>query len=199
MKFLNFKISRILLAFALPFLMIANQAQAGEGDNYNFRFRPVLAIIGFLDAGFDFKIADQWSIGPDAFYWHLNLDSNDDVFDDYEITAFGLGVRANWFKNGAFTNGLYVGPLVRYYDVKVETTDALTNITYEGTANGFTVGSLVGYGWFWDSFNMMLGGGLSVNLDNDKIKVTNSAGETKEYDSRPLAGLLFEYSLGWSF
>lgn len=56
---------------------------------------------------------------------------------------------------------------------------------------------LVGYGWFWDSFNMMLGGGAAVPFGESKVEVTDPNGVKTEKDVR--SGLAIEFSLGWTF
>lgn len=70
--------------------------------------------------------------------------------------------------------------------------------TSSGQASGFFLSCLAGYGWFWSSFNQMLGAGLAMGLGDTTISVTNSSGQ-KESVSVWGAGFTVEYSLGWTF
>ena len=189
----------ILLALSLSLAFVGPQAFAASGDTLNFRFSPILLVVGFAAINVDYAVAPNWTVGPQLHYWNFNLkNTNSDTFDEIKINAFGAGVRANWFKNGNYTDGLYVGPALIYSSVKVTGTDAL-GIDYEGTGSGAFLSCLVGYGWFWDSFNMMLGGGATAGLGDTKVKVKDSLGNEDEYNSNPGGGLALEFSLGWTF
>lgn len=171
---------------------------ASDSAEYNFRFSPIGLIVGSINIGLDIVVAPDWTVGPAVQYWRYKISSDDTIFSsDYEITAYSFGGRANWFKNGNFTDGLYVGPSLSYASVKLTTKDSLGD-TVTGSASVMLASCLVGYGWYWDSFNMMLGGGAALGLGDTKVKVETSSGSTTEVSSS-IAGVALEYSLGWTF
>lgn len=164
-------------------------------NDYNFRFHPISLIVGALSAEFDIRVSDQWTVGPEVNYWNIKFTSAGTSASTFEIHNSSIGVRANWFKNDVFTDGLYVGPFVRYTRATVNATGT-TSVT--GDASGIYFGSLIGYGWFWDSFNMMLGGGVALASGTSNIVVTESNGQRTEAPNNA-AGFTAEYSLGWTF
>ncbi len=171
---------------------------ASDSAEYNFRFSPLGLIVGSININLDIVVAPDWTVGPVINYWRYSSSSDRTVFSkDFETTAYGFGARANWFKNGNFTDGLYVGPGLSYANVKVTTTDS-TGDSVTGSASVMLASCLVGYGWYWDSFNMMLGGGASLGLGDTKVKVETSSGSSTEVSST-MAGVALEYSLGWTF
>jgi hypothetical protein len=182
----------------LSLLLLSGFSAAADGaDKYNFRFSPVGLIVGSINVNMDFKISDEWTIGPQLEYWHFTLGSDDVLLtSDYNITAIGGGIRANWFPNGVYTSGLYVGPSVSYTSVKLTTSDKYGSVT--GSVGAPLVSCLVGYAWFWSSFNIMLGGGLSTSIGETQVKVTDSSGTTVSVSDN-LTGLDIEFSLGWTF
>ena len=178
--------------------LVSLPALSESNDQFNARFSPLGLIIGGLYANFDVKIAPQWTVGPDLGYFRFSMKSDANYFlTDYKVTAYSLGARANWFVNGAFNTGLYVGPTLRYMNVKVTTTDGGGDVS--GETGGAFIACVVGYSWFWDSFNMMLGGGGTFGLGTNDIKVKRSNGTETSVTSNNIAGVVVEFSLGWTF
>lgn len=170
----------------------------GFGSNNNtsnFRFSPLGLLIGDVSIDYDIKVDPNWTIGPELSYLSMSLDEGSSFTSNFNITGYSFGARANWFNNGTFTDGLYVGPSIAYASVAVKTSDVNGNIT--ANASGVVTSCLVGYGWFWQSFNMMLGGGLSLS-SVDKITVTDSSGNTTSASTGE-TGLAAEWSMGWTF
>lgn len=187
-----------VLAITVCAVLFLNQPlhanEPDSADNANFRFAPLGLLIGLIDLNLDFKIAPNWTLGPELMYWHFNVTLSD---TEYDVSALVGGVRANWFKNGVYTDGLYVGPALLYTASKVKWTDGTDNA--EATNNAARLSTVVGYGWFWDSFNMMLGGGLSIPLGDGKIEARSSNGRREEINYSRSGSVAFEYSLGWTF
>jgi hypothetical protein len=129
---------------------------------------------------------------------HWNLRSSGSFTGDYDIKAFAIGGRANWYANGVYTDGLYVSPQFAFSNAKVSATDSLGN-SAEGEASSLIVSGLVGYGWFWDSFNIHLGGGLALPVGTSKVKVKNSDGTEESVDFSRTGRLALEFNLGWTF
>lgn len=181
-------------------LMFASSTFAAEkaANEWNFRFSPIGFLVGSVGVDLSKAITPEWTIGPELQVMKLSLPVSDgSVYtSDYEISSSRIGVRANWYKNGNFTDGLYVGPSLAYFAAKVTTTDSFGTVT--GEASGMLLGCVIGYGWFWDSFNMTLAGGATAGLGDTKITVTDSSGEVTDVSSAG-AGLALEYNLGWTF
>jgi opacity protein-like surface antigen len=191
MKLFSAVFSLLLLVAAVPGFA------AESGSTMDFRFSPIGLIVGSLNAGLDFQVTPNWTLGPEGSFWNRHVSAESSSYShDWDVKAFGIGLRGNWFKNGNFTDGLYVGPSLTYASVKVTNSDVSGDIS--GSASGLFVSGLVGYGWFWDSFNIMLGGGATMGLGDTKIEVTDSSG-TKSDVSTSIAGLALEFSLGWTF
>lgn len=187
---------RLILTLCLLLNPLAH-SEGASSNTMNLRFSPLGLVVGAIGIQLDFKIHSEWTLGPALSYWHVKLDSDPALFtSQYDVTASTFGARANWFKNGVYTDGLYVGPALEYASVKVKTNDSISTVSATGTA--LMLSGLVGYGWFWESFNMMLGGGLGVALGGADVEVTDSSGSKTKVKS-PASGLALEYSLGWTF
>jgi outer membrane autotransporter protein len=140
----------------------------------------------------------NWTLGPSLSYWNFKTRDDDNVFDEkISIKAYAFGARANWFKNGVYKDGLYLGPALTYAHAEAKVTDKTSGDEFKGTASAVVASCLVGYGWFWDSFNIMLGGGLSVPLGDRQVTVKNTTtGETEKDDV--YGGFTADFSLGWT-
>lgn len=185
------------IIFSAAFL-ISFAAHAGSDHTYNVRFSPVGLIVGGTYLNLDVKILPQWTVGPELGYYRFKIKSDAVYFNsDYKITAYSVGARANWFMNDAYNSGLYVGPTLRYMNVRLDTTDASGDVT--GEMGGLYAACVVGYSWFWDSFNMMLGGGGTFGFGAKDVKVTQSNGTQTSVSTNNIAGFVLEFSLGWTF
>lgn len=168
-----------------------------SGETVNIRFNPLLLLLG-LNGEADFAVDPDWTIGPSLTYYHLKTPSNSSLYmSDFELNGYDVGVRANWFRDGVFQSGMYVGPSVHYANITVTGTDS-SGVTRTGTASPILATAVVGYAWFWNTFNMMLGGGGTVPLGNSKVTITDSTGKNTDYPIN-LAGLALEFTLGWKF
>jgi hypothetical protein len=167
-----------------------------SSDTYNFRFEPISLLVGIANVNFDVAMTPDWTVGPQLSYG--NYSGGTTATNNYKlsVSTYGVGARATWFRNGVYTDGLYLAPSVTYQATKVSLTD--TSGVISGEANGVFVTGLVGYGWFWESFNQMLGGGVSLGLGSTVVKVRDSSGNYSE-TSIQQGNFALEYSLGWTF
>lgn len=172
-------------------------AFAAGDDTMNFRFSPIDLLVGSMAIGFDYVIAPEWTLGPEINFWNFNVDSNSSLLSEYKVKSFGIGARANWFYNGVYTDGLYLGPALTYRSVNIETRDSGGKITAD--ASTMVLAGMVGYGWFWESFNIMLGGGLAVPVGDTKIEITDSTGRKESVNYQRFGSLALEFNLGWTF
>lgn len=164
-----------------------------KAESTNLRFSPITPLIGALSVSADFKLSDKFTLGPEGLYWNFD-------FLGVKVNAWSVGIRGNFFGNGVFQHSWYVGSSLSYSDVKASTT-SITGSTVEAKGSGVALGVLGGYGWFWSSFNMMLGGGIAYSGVPTSSTVTESDGTTTDVEFRRLGGFspLLEFTLGWYF
>lgn len=182
----------LMTAFASNALAAKTQ-YASDSRKMNFRFSPLGLLFGYLNADLDFKVGQEWTLGPSLGYLSWNLDS---LGTNYNVTAYQIGARANWYFDGtAINDGWYFGPSINFVSVKVDSND------YSASTTGIGLTGIVGYNWMWESFNIMLGGGLSGATTPGEVEVTRKSTNTKEKVSvgRSSAGLALEFTLGWAF
>jgi hypothetical protein len=163
---------------------------------FDFRVNPVGLISGGVDVNLDFRVAPDWTVGIQGLYLRLNLNPTGIFTSDYDISAYGFGARANWFSNGTFTDGFYFGPSFEYLSLTLKTADASGSAI--GKASGLMASCLIGYGWFWKGFNIMLGGGYETIFGASGITIQDAAGN-KQTITANLSGLTYELSMGWVF
>ena len=162
----------------------------------NVRLNPLGLLFGTYDLGVDLTLGSAWTLGP-MIRFASTTGTFDDVGTEYAVKYLGFGLRGTWFYNGVLTRGLYLAPTLTYVNAGVTVRDRFGQST-EYSASGFMIGGLIGYGWFWDHFNLMVGGGLDVTFGPQTIRVRESGG-TSESLRTTLAGLAVETSVGWTF
>jgi len=187
---------RIQFWFLIGLCFSSGRVVANPDDSMNFRFSPLGALIGIYSTQLDINSGDQWTVGPSASYWKMTVDKKDNLVEDIKVEAWAIGVRANWYKNGVYSDGLYVAPSLHYFDADARSRDVLGEV--KGSGTGFTAQAVAGYGWYWESFNILLGGGVSVPMGNAKLTVTDSVGNRTESDAFKTR-IAFDFTLGWTF
>jgi len=183
-----------LICLLVFFVHAPVKAEATGGKN--FRFHPLGLLIGLVGVELDFAINENWTLGPELGYWHWRENSDSDP-DFRNLKAVSVGARANWFNSGLYKDGWYVGPSANYVSVEAEFYDVDDSVL-TAKASGLSLSVLAGYGWFWQSFNQMLGIGATARLGDTEVEVKDSNGEKKDIDV-PGAGIALEYTLGWTF
>lgn len=178
----------------------AKKTSYGAEKKYNFSFEPVAILVGYFDIAADFKMSETWTLGPVLTYWHTSVGSGDPTYtDNISLSEFSIGARGNWYLNGVFSDGLYISPILQLVMVKATTVSNGQNLS--ASLTGVSLTGLVGYQWFWNSFNMKLGGGLSLSTTPSKIHIqsNNSAySNDVSYDPTSL-GFVVDFMIGWAF
>ena len=90
-----------------------------------------------------------------------------------------------------------MGPSLTYAHVRVSTLDNAGQ-SVRGKIAGLFFTGLAGYGWFWECFNLMLGGGFTLGLNESKVRIQDSMGDSTDVTT-PITGFTLEFSLGWAF
>lgn len=177
--------------------MTAIKRHDTSADHYNLRLNPIGLIAGAINGDFEFKISDEWTVGIQGAFIRAKLSPTGIFNSDYNITAWGIGARADWYFNGVFNDGFYLGPSAEYLNVNVKTSDSFGPAS--GNAAGLMLACILGYGWFWDNgFNIMLGGGYGGVLGASGITIQDSVGNRQAITAN-LSGLTYELSFGWAF
>ena len=158
----------------------------------NVRVDPLRTLTGVPSVDVDFAVSSAWSLGPTFSYLNKTI-------DDFEATAYNLGIRGNYYFNGSvFTQGWYFGPSLSYLSVKVTDKNQVFG-DLEGSASGLAFTALGGYQWMWDHFNINLGLGPVFYTLGD-VTVKNSDNSYKEdFSGFSGAGIALEFTLGWKF
>lgn len=189
------KLSFGLLTLFLPFSLCVDAATPNHTTN--FRFNPLAVMLGGLTGTLDFRIHPEWTLGLEMGFINYKLTSNLGPPEDTDLWSHSLTVRSNWFKNGVFQEGMYVGPFVSYAAAQARLVDKNGNI--KNRADGVFAGAVLGNAWVWESFNVMLGGGLTLPMGQSKVQVENSNGTRTDAFINGSGILILELSLGWTF
>lgn len=175
------------LALILSSLLAAPAAHA---DSMNLRFSPLSALIGVVDANFDFLVTPNLTIGPKLTYMNFKL-------FDVQLKGTAFGGEARYHFTRAFEDGGYANFVLSTINVEASAKSNTTGETATATGSGLNYGIGIGYHWFWESFNLNLGlvlGGTSAS----KIEVKDSTGTTVESASPNLATGL-DFKIGFTF
>lgn len=165
-------------------------AQASPDDQFNFRFSPALVILGGLGAGLDYRINDQFVAGVQGAAMHFSL-------FDTDVTGSNAAFHVDYSFRPAFTHGWFLTGQAGYTSADVSYKDS-DGQKYSASGRGGYVAVGGGYHWFWSSFNMSVAGLLGSNPIGE-IEVKNNNGEVIKTQSSPLAGLMGEFQLGFTF
>ena len=185
------------ICLCFVFFSLMDNSHAASGDTGNFRFNPMVVLMGGLTLGADFKVHEQWTLGPEISLTSFKVTSNAGPSEDTAIQTYALTARGNWYRKGVFNDGFYVGPFLTFATAKARLDD--TNGSVSKTQSGTFGGAIVGYAWFWKSFNAMLGGGLTLPFGTSKVEVENSRGARTDAYINGSGVAILELSLGWTF
>ncbi|CAN5554788.1 hypothetical protein BH10BDE1_BH10BDE1_35160 [soil metagenome] len=179
----------------------ANAASASSnGDHFvNVRISPLGLLISYINVDVDFRLTDQWTLGPTLTYWKHNYDSTLYVSDALNVETMVIGARGTWSKNGTYQTGLYVSPMIQFVSAKATGVSKASGVTLTGTGRAPILTGLVGYQWFnGTGFMMNLGAGLAVGASSSKVEVSDGT-TTSSAESTRSAGLALDGMIGYTF
>lgn len=129
---------------------MVNSVSSSSSDKFmNFTMNPTPIILGGIDTGLDFKVADHWQIGPHLLLLNFKISS-------IEFSNHGIGLRTIWTPiNTALTEGPYLLGLIGGSRISASTTDSTGRYTAGANAAYLSLGG--GYHWYWTNFNIRLG------------------------------------------
>lgn len=175
----------------------ASSASSANGS-INARISPLGLLIGYINADVDFKLGDQWTLGPTFSYWGFDMTSSAFTGDKLRVESKSIGARANWYKNGVFKDSLFFSPIFQYVSASAIGTSRSSGSTVSASASVPVLSGLVGYHWFGQTLNMSLGAGLGFGLGSSKVKATDGT-TTVESDISRSVGLALDFMIGIVF
>lgn len=187
----------VLMHFIFTSNAFSENAELSSSNRYNIRFEPLRwAVNNFSINVLDIKVSSNWTVGPELGYLKYSVSSAGNSSSKIYVDTSFIGVRTNWFKNGVYTDGLYVAPFARFVKTDIS---APSGSTIAGKASSSVLGCFIGYGWFWNSFNMMLGISPVIGSSWSPVVVTDQTGFNTNHLSDRFADAAGEYTLGWTF
>lgn len=173
----------------ISLLGLSHSALAEDNRMWNFRFSPLGALVGLVNAEVDYKIGPQMTVGPSIYLWNLKV-------TDIEVKSSGLGLQGRYFFDQVFSDGWYAVGQLGFSST--EASIRSNGVTYTGSASGLGLQLGGGYHWFWQSFNLNLGGLLGL-VPATKIDLKDSNGNrySESYSGRASFGA--EFTIGWVF
>lgn len=189
----------LVTSLLLATLTVAPSVAHSADNELNVRFAPLSLLVGWLNVDLDVRVNDQWTLGPTIGLWRANIEDNYFVGDKYQLKRNAVGVRANWSQSGSFQTGFYVSPIVQFVRVEISGVSKTTANDITASASGVTVTGIAGYQWFWDTFNLSVGGGLILGAQSSDVSVQDGPSSYKVASSGRGTGVAFDFMLGWTF
>lgn len=192
--------AKVTLATLVLFSILATTPSANAaGAEMNIRFAPLSLLIGWLNVDLDVRVSNQWTLGPTIGLWRTNVEDNYFVGDKYQLKRNAVGVRANWSQSGSFQTGFYVSPIVQFVRAEISGVSKSTGNDITASASGVTITGIAGYQWFWDTFNLSVGGGLILGAQSSDVSVQDGPTSYKAASSGRGTGAALDFMLGWTF
>lgn len=189
----------LVTSLLLATLTVAPSVAHSAGNELNVRFAPLSLLVGWLNVDLDVRVNDQWTLGPTIGLWRANIEDNYFVGDKYQLKRNAVGVRANWSQSGSFQTGFYVSPIVQFVRAEVSGVSKSTGNDITASASGITITGIAGYQWFWDTFNLSVGGGLILGAQSSDVSVQDGPSSYKVASSGRGTGVALDFMLGWTF
>lgn len=187
--------NRFLLV--VVFLAFSQFSFASETKS-NYRFAPVHLLATEIRMVADYKLCEHWTLGPSFMYKNYKVKTSGGTYTtDMDVSTYSIGARGNWFMNGVFSSGIYIGPDVTFYSTKAFAKDTAGNKNF-GTAEAGAVSVVLGYAWFLENLNLMLGAGPELPMKKTKVAVSDATNNITTSEVVP-QGLVLEFTLGTTF
>lgn len=174
-----------------------NASSSESGDFVNLRLAALGLLIGYLNADLEFKVADQWSVGPTFSFWRYKGESSLFTNKEYTGQRNAFGARATWAKNGAYRTGFYISPIIQFVDAKISGTGATSGSPVEAKGSGPLFSGVFGYHWFGANWNISAGAGF-VAGGPENIEVREGA-TTENVRSSRTTGVTLDFMIGYVF
>lgn len=173
--------------FIVPLMALLVGARADcKEKNYNIQVDPLSLLSGSLYAYWDIQASPAVTVGP-------TLNIFDAEVLGTKVSVVGAGLRATYaFSGASFQDGWFVSGHGRYGRATV------TEGSNEGKGNIFSLSTLMGYAWHYESgLNFNLGAGAIYFASPETVAADN--GQDIEVSS--FRGFLpsVDFTVGWAF
>jgi|GEM_PF-7048074 len=152
-----------------------------------------------LGMALDFKISRTWTLGPEADTGYAGQTNYGGI--TVQNSLYSLGGRAHWFRQGVYNSGLFISTGARVQSVNLSE-GRPDGVRATKNRTGALIDGLVGYGWFWKSFNMMVGAGYLYYLNSPELEysydIANGGSVTASRNNFE-NGAKVDFSIGWTF
>lgn len=174
-----------------------SSSYSDSGDFVNLRFAALGLLIGYVNLDLEFKVSDQWSVGPTVSFWRYKGESSLFTNNEYTGQRRAFGVRSTWSKNGAYRTGFYISPMLQIVDAKITGTGATSLSAVEAKGNGPVVSGVFGYHWFGANWNVSAGAGfIAGGPENIEVREGTT---TENVRSSRTAGITLDFMVGYVF
>lgn len=181
--------------FAALAFVLASAASA-HADQFNFRFSPLGLLVGTANLALDYKLSDQWSVGPQITYTDLKVGTFGSL-SDFSIRGTGFAVEGVYSFSASFQDGWYANASIGSNNVELKARNRSTGETLSANGSGMNLQAGGGYKWFWQSFNMNLGLTLARSSVSE-IEIRDSNGVVTE-SYNPRLGVGIDFRMGFTF
>ncbi len=169
-----------------------------NGDFVNLRVSYLGLTIGFINFDLEFKVSDNWSVGPTVSYWKFDYDSVYYTGGRLSAIRKAYGLRANWANNGAYRTGFYLSPMIQMISAEVSGFSTSSGAPVTATASAPLITGLVGYQWFGPSgWNINFGAGIATGASS-KVEV-NDGTRTSSVETSRTGSLALDLMIGYVF
>lgn len=160
--------------------------EAGNPSQRNFLFRvePTWLILKELNLDFQFRISDNFTLGPTLSYMaggsgvYYGTSISNRFFYNDTTNRTGVGLRGVYYLNGFQRHSPYVGVFGKYLmnQVSGKSGSSLfgSEVTAKGSFNETVTGVTGGYQWVWGRFVMNVGGGVAYFNHPDSFTMNYS-------------------------
>lgn len=153
-------IGAIMLVSQVSFGATTIESKTTTQDrNVNITIDPLSMILGIFDAGADFRVNSNLTLG--GYFKFASYEfTNSSLTGSSRLTAYGGGAKMHYYlTNNALEDSWYVSPSIGFMPVQ----------TFGSTQSVFSTGTTIGYQWVYNSgFNMNLGFGVQyISISSD--------------------------------
>ncbi len=171
------KITMILCLLACSLTFAADR-------NISIRTNPIGLLVGAINAEISYGFKNI-AVGMGGHSWDASL-------GDLDFKSSQLHARVDYWFNGSFNQGWYLGVLLGTLDIEV------SNGLSSGELDTTFTSLAGGYRWAWTSFFMDLGLQLT-RVAASEIETVDSSGNNRDTESLPNANTGIDFNIGWAF
>jgi hypothetical protein len=202
----------ILLMTSLSFAQNSSEIKTAvperaDSNLMQVRIEPVYLLLKELRADFQFKLGEQFTLGPTVGYmsqgdgvYFGNMVANRFYYDD-RTDRLSLGARADYYFNSFQEHSPYLSAFYRWSHSEVTSNgnsyNSYSNTKEKGNFDESAAGITGGYQWVWSNlFTLNVGGGASYFVLPDDVQLVDNDGQSYRHSLRSGQGLSYAIDVG---